>query len=97
MSDVAESHSNDVERWKAYQRNRSSNDLESAKDQSRVAYNKDPADMSDTQLINQHTELLRMQKEADYQNNTTVAKDIAKRRMELWRESESRGISRKLE
>jgi len=98
MSDVAQAFTNEQERWREHRRNQSNDDgFGIDKDELPASFDADTTDMSDTQLVIQNKELLEMQKEADYQNNSTVATDIAKRRMELWNEAKERGISDEFE
>lgn len=59
-------------------------------------YDVDPKNMTNDQIALQHKELLKMQKQENYLNNSHTAKDIAKRRQKLWKTAEKRGIENKL-
>jgi hypothetical protein len=91
---VAESHANEMEAWREYQRNRRDDDGFDA--EARASYDMPVEEMSDAQIIKQHEELLEMQEDADYNNNMAVAKEIAQRRQKLFEESRCRGISDQL-
>ena len=85
-----------MEKYREYLRNQKDNSLESAKGKEKVPFDLDPQNMSEYQIKKQHTTLLRWQKQEDYKNNETIAKDIAKRRMELFKEAKKRGFHTEL-
>jgi len=93
MNDVVDALHNDREKFRQY-KDRDNHGWESV--EPRASFNEDPDSMSDNQLVKQHSELLKMQKQEDYLNNSHTAKDIAKRRNKLWKEATKRGIEKQL-
>ena len=94
-NNVAKAEYRDRKRFREYKRNQSDNDGWEA--EKRASYNDDPSSMSDSQLIKQHNELLRLQKQEFQANHDHMAKDMAKRRNKLWKEARKRGIENELQ
>jgi len=91
MSNTAKALSRDRERFRKYQRNRGSDNGWEASDP-RAPFDADPSDMSNDQIRNQHDTLLRLQKQELSAGNDHAAKDMARRRNELWNEAKHRGF-----
>lgn len=92
MSDVASSLQRDRKRYREYKRRESDGwHAEPAAD-----YNDDPTDMSDSQLENQHDDLLRLQKQEQSAGHSDMARKMAERRNELWKEAKRRDIEDRL-
>jgi len=92
MSDVASSLERDRKRYREYKQNQTNGwDAEPTAD-----YNDDPTDMSDSQLENQHDDLLRLQKQERSAGHSDMAKRMAERRNELWQEAKRRDIEDRL-
>ena len=90
---VAKAEINDRKQYRQYKKSEN-NSWESGT--VRADYDVNPDNMTNEQIILQHKELLKMQKEENYLNNSHTATDIAKRRNELWKTAEKRGIEKEL-
>lgn len=93
MSETAAALERDRQRYREYKQNQTDG-WEAGEPQ--ADYNDDPTDMSDTQLENQHDDLLRLQKQEKQAGHSDMAKRMAKRRNELWKEAKRRGIEEQL-
>lgn len=91
MSNTANALARDRERFREYNRNRGSDQGWDTPDP-RASFDTDPSDMSNDQLRKQHDLLLRLQKQELSAGNSHIAKDMARRRNDLWKEAERRDI-----
>ena len=94
-NNVAKAEARDKKRFREYQQNRRQNDGWDCGTK-RASFDTDPTNMSNDQIVLQHEELLKMQKQEHTAGHSHTAKDIARRRNELWQEAKQREIEKQL-